>query len=182
MGTDVCIPGNFDGSLIITCSILNLYKPLNVSQSFPIPDRAWFFDGTTPDVTDELLYRESVDGIPHILENVDFFMRSKGRMLLLSGVVRPSALLTVNSGGGIRFNFQVMNASAIETLQGGQFEMERQRIRREVIEAILGTWRCEVNNTFGSDSASSTFRLCGMVLVFIIFSNFNPVYSFRNCT
>ena len=87
-------------------------------------------------------------------------------MLLHPDATVPSALVTISSGsntGGIEFNTLITNASAIETLKGDQFEMGRQRIRQEVIEAILGTWKCEVNNTFGSDSASSTNRLCGML-------------------
>ena len=160
IGADFCIPPDFDDVLTLTCSIpnsdANVARMMNISQAFPTPARAWFQDG-------DLLYRDLITTSPAVM--LDYFMMSAGRMLLAADAVVPAPLFPA-ANGGIVFNTEVMNASRIEALTGSAFEAGRVMVRRDLIQAITGTWRCEANNTFGSDSATSTIRICGMFYLF----------------
>ena len=162
IGANLCVPPDMGVRIEITCDIPNsdevTARMLNISQAFPIADRAWYHNT-------DLLYSLSLTEVANIATHVsmDFFLSTPERMLLMPGALTPSALTA--SEGGLIFDTSVNNASQIETLMGEQFEQARRNLRTQLLRAVVGTWRCEANNSFGSDSASSTIRLCGMLSI-----------------
>ncbi len=153
IGSDFCIDPNFRGVVTILCQVVNAgsNNVLNVSRAFPVPFRSWSLDG-------DLLYSELVTTFPNIEDNIEFYSMSVERMVLIPQYFFPESLLGIPTFGrllgGIQLNFALSNATfhplfdSLEAARGAAYR------------AVVGAWTCGVNNTFGSDMATSNVRMC----------------------
>ena len=153
IGSDFCIPLDERRQYILYCDVNSNEGSSTQSIAFPTPDSAWFAQG-------DLLYRvDANDPPPNTRDFIDFFMDPPNRILLAPDSVFPSVLQT-RDDGGIQFNFLTENV----TLSEAMFPpgVTRDNFRMAALQALVGEWTCEANNTFGMDTATSTIRICGM--------------------
>lgn len=161
IGSDFCLEPGFSGIVTILCDVINQGEDPNgnLSRAFPTPDRAWFQNG---DLLDSASILNPLGD--DLISNTAFFTQSPNRMLLMPGVWSPDVISfpTGEQEGALSLSYQLLNT----TLSLGMMPGDIQNIeaaRSLTRMALLGSWRCEVNNTFGSDGATSEIRVCGML-------------------
>ncbi len=161
IGSDFCIDPTYRGTVTIQCEIFNFGmgqdRNMSVARAFPTPDRSWSLDG-------DLLDRAQAGDNFDLRSNPDFFMESDRRMVLNPDFFIPGVLVAPTGGnlqGGIQFNFVLSNTTMLMTVASIDTIDEA---RAEAYLAVVGEWTCQANNSFGSDTATSNVRLCGMLV------------------
>ena len=158
IGSDFCVAPDFRGRIIILCVIVNVNSPniLNESRAFPVPFRSWSLNG-------DLLYSELSTATPNIQDSMEFFAASRDRMVFDPTFFRPEPLLgTPTEGrqrGAIQLDFSVQNATFMPLFTS------LDAAREAAYRAVVGDWICNTNNTFGSDMATTSIRMCGTFLL-----------------
>ncbi len=144
MGSDFCIPRETGRSYTLHCDIVNRRHSSNKSRAFPTPTRTWSLD-------ESVLYEElaSFHSNPNLRDNPEFYI---DRAVLHPDYIVPPVLSALHSGH-LSLNLHLRN---ISSLSGRTLEQARD----EVFDAIVGEWKCDVENVFGKDSATTTISLC----------------------
>ena len=122
---EICISARDSKVIPLQCEILNTPQPN--------PTRSWFKN-------DELIYSVS-SGVSVSL--TDYYMNYP---ILNLGVLEPP-VLTATSDGTIYFNYEVKNITNPDELTPNTTIEQAQQI---VLEHLIGSWTCNVSNTFGS--------------------------------
>lgn len=121
------------------------------SGVFPAPSVSWYKDRVLAITQDSF-------GQPSF--NEDFL---KGiRSLLQPGALSPSPLIAIpaispGGYGDLFLNFVGLSISNASLLP---FGVNASNLDREVFSVLLGRWECQVNNSFGEDSAATRLYEC----------------------
>lgn len=121
----------------------------DVSPAFPAPSRKWFKD-------DVLIY--SVDKIgsePFGGLNNDFYTQGSNA-LLITGVLLPMPCILHNDGS-IEITFANLMIAFPDALPEGITESN---VKTTLFDTLLGSWKCEVGNLLGTESAVTVISEC----------------------
>ena len=151
IGADFCIERNSSDNIVmeITCDIFGEDMANHLSIPIPLPSRKWYKN-------DVLFY--SVDQVGRNVysgRNPDFFTGDNA--LLNYGMVIPPPLFTPREGQ------LIMLFDPNSQLAAPQFSTDGNRnetVPVDVFNALLGRWRCEVDNSLGMQAAETVITEC----------------------
>ena len=143
IGTDFCINRGINETFTINCDILERDLANGIPGPLPTPFRSW--------VNNDIVVYNVTQGLNPIEQiNMEFFAAN---MLLMPSVLQPQVFLpTVD--GAITFLTRVDNSS--------RAGISEDVARNMLFDSYLGDWTCSANNAYGSDTATTNVRECGM--------------------
>ena len=148
VGADFCVERGSVEMIELSCDVLGEDLADHISIAFPTPSRKWFKD-------DVLLY--SVDKIGQSVyrgTNPDFYNGPNG--ILRYGVVEPSPLY-MSKQGQVVLGFEASDLVYPDFAPAGT---TNETIVDDVFNALIGKWRCEVENTLGIQTAETVITEC----------------------
>lgn len=149
IGADFCVNRSSEEVIEISCDVLGEDLAKHLSIAFPSPSRKWYKN-------DVLLY--SVDLIGRSVYknlNQDFFdVGSNG--ILKFGLVEPPPLY-MPQGGQLLMAFEASELAFPEYAPQG---MNNVTMVDDVFDALIGTWRCELENVVGKWTAETIITEC----------------------
>ena len=151
VGADFCIERNSSSNLVmeITCDIFGEDMENHLSIPIPLPSRRWYKN-------DILFY--SVDQVGKNVysgRNPDFFTGDNS--LLDYGMVIPPPLFTPREGQLIMLFDPNSQLTAPQVSTGGN---QNTTVPVDVFNALIGRWRCEVDNSLGMQAAETVITEC----------------------
>ena len=148
VGADFCVNRGSDEMIELSCEVLGENLADHISIAFPTPSRKWYKD-------DVLLY--SVDKVGQSVyrgTNPHFYDGANG--VLRYGVVSPSPLY-MSKQGQIVLGFEASDLLYPELTPQGT---TNETIVDDVFDALIGKWRCEVENVLGTQTAETVITEC----------------------
>ena len=149
VGADFCVNRSSEEIIQLSCDLLDENLAQRTSIAFPCPSRKWYKD-------DVLLY--SVDLVGRNVYrgmNHNFFdIESNG--VLRYGIVEPPPLYMFQNG-------ELLLAFEASELAFPEFAPEgvtNATMVDDVFDALIGTWRCELQNVVGKYIAETTITEC----------------------
>ena len=151
VGADFCIERNSSSNLVmeITCDIFGEDMENHQSIPIPLPSRRWYKN-------DVLFY--SVDQVGKNVysgRNPDFFTGDNA--LLDYGMVIPPPLFTPREGQLIMLFDPNSQLTAPQVSTDGN---QNTTVPVDVFNALIGRWRCEVDNSLGMQAAETVITEC----------------------
>lgn len=148
VGADFCVERGSDKMIELSCKVLGENLTDHISIPFPTPSRKWYKD-------DVLLY--SVDKIGQSVygrTNPNFY--NGANAILNYGIVEPLPLYMSKQG-------QVVLGFEASELVYPEFAPEgttNETVVNDVFNALIGKWRCEVENMLGIQTAETVITEC----------------------
>ena len=139
IGAEICISRNSPSIISLTCQV-----PYGPPLPYPNPYRTW--------TKDESIIHATEHG-----ENPNITSFLNGRTLLMSGSLHP-APLTAKKDGSIILSTKVDRISSPSLFKEG-YSLDD--AGDDVFKFVLGTWRCSVNNSYGTDVVTTVITDCG---------------------
>ena len=114
-----------------------------IGRPFPPPDRRWYKDGV---LVYQLPALELRNPTPQVMDNDEFNARFP---LLTPSGNDADNILILNDDGSISLSF--INIA----FSGRDFDVD------EALNQLSGNWTCSVNNSMGTETATTIFGECG---------------------
>ncbi len=181
IGDNVCInrTATPPPSINLDCAIEALNLENGIRSVVPDPQRIWtFVDDAVGSQTVEI-YNET-DGESITQANEEFYDTD------FRAIFRPEALMGVDNfllvqTGRLTMNVIVTSNLTNPNILPGQLpQRDAAFIQELVVDELLGTYTCLVENVYGSDTATTEIRECGEQNVVVVFCFLSEYQRFHD--